>query len=426
MHRGGMRVSAFALAFAAADEFFQVGPAGFVLSSARTGPPGLHHPVAASFAQAQAAPVGGSYGETRAPQALRFVGGACLVAACAVAGFAVGRAPGLTATSAGRAAPSPRMQAGGDINNTISEMQYRKEKAERDAQARAARAEAGTELRWDGWVSGGRNDWLAKQDDDKPRFGQMDDYTRFGGGALVDNLLYGTEGADTEFKRSDNAVERAIKRKPIKSFNKATGKVELRTFDGKPISTDYPTAELLALGGSGAPEIPVGDAIWDPLGLASPLNGPQVNKIYWYRQAEIKHGRVAMAACVGWFFPKVSGMLPFLKSVPGAELKSDPLETWASLPDSVKVSFVLTVGVIEFFSEREGVHYMRGGKLGVGKVPLGWDPLNLLKLKGDEESKRLSRLSELKNGRLAMIGIASIYAHSQIPGSVPALSYFNL
>jgi hypothetical protein len=133
-----------------------------------------------------------------------------------------------------------------------------------------------------------------------------------------------------------------------------------------------------------------------------------------------------MAACVGWFFPKVSGMLPFLKSVPGAELKSDPLETWASLPDSVKVSFVLTVGVIEFFSEREGVHYMRGGKLGVGKVPLGWDPLNLLKFKDNEESKRLSRLSELKNGRLAMIGIASIYAHSQIPGSVPALSYFNL
>jgi len=267
---------------------------------------------------------------------------------------------------------------------------------------------------------------LAKQDDDKPRFGQMDDYTRFGGSALVDNLLYQREGDATEFKRSDNAIERAIKRKPIKSFNKATGKVELRTFDGKPISTDYPTAELLALGGAGAPEIPVGDAIWDPLGLASPLNGPQVNKIYWYRQAEIKHGRVAMAACVGWFFPKVSGMLPFLKSVPGAELKSDPLETWASLPDSVKVSFVLTVGVIEFFSEREGVHYMRGGKLGVGKVPLGWDPLNLLKFKGDEESKRLSRLSELKNGRLAMIGIASIYAHSQIPGSVPALSYFNL
>merc|ERR1711907_290754 len=98
---------------------------------------------------------------------------------------------------------------------------------------------------------------------------------------------------------------------------------------------------------------------------------------------------------------------------------SDPLATWASLPVEIKASFILSVGIIEFLSEREGDHYMRGGKLGVGKVPFGWDPLNLLKYKGDEEEKkRQSRLSELKNGRLAMIGIASIYAHTVLPGSV--------
>jgi len=79
-----------------------------------------------------------------------------------------------------------------------------------------------------------------------------------------------------------------------------------------------------------------------------------------------------------------------------------------------------------FLSESEGVHYMRGGELGVGKVPFGWDPLKLLKFKGDDEARRQSRLSELKNGRLAMIGIASLYAHSVLPGSVPALSFFNL
>jgi hypothetical protein len=236
--------------------------------------------------------------------------------------------------------------------------------------------------------------------------------------------LYADEDMDTEIKTTDSVLQRAMKRKPFKSFNKATGKVELKTWDGKKISTDYPTAELLALGGGIAPEIPVGPEIWDPLQLASPLNGPQTSKIYWYRQAEIKHGRVAMAACVGWFAPKAFGLFPLLKGS-GAELMGDPLATWENLPVGIKTAVILTVGCIEFQSEREGVHYMRGGKLGVGVVPFGWDPL-FSSGKRDEKKKAQSRLSELKNGRLAMIGIASIYAHTVIPGSVPFLSYFNL
>ena len=38
--------------------------------------------------------------------------------------------------------------------------------------------------------------------------------------------------------------------------------------------------------------------IWDPLGLAEQGSD---ETIAWYRHAEIKHGRVAMAAFVGWW-----------------------------------------------------------------------------------------------------------------------------
>jgi hypothetical protein len=291
-----------------------------------------------------------------------------------------------------------------------SELVYRKEQADRDG---AYRAEQNALIR-------------KGREDEEPQFGQMDDWKRWGGSALVEKFLYADEDMERELKRSDSFLERAMKRKPTKTFNTATGQVELKRWDGQTISTDYPTAELMALGGAIRPEVPLGPAIWDPLQLASPLNGPQENKIYWYRQAEIKHGRVAMAACVGWFFPKAFGFFRGLDGTPGIDTTSDPLSIWANLPVEIKGAFILSVGIIEFLSEREGVHYMRGGKLGYGKVPFGWDPLNLLKFKGDEEARRKSRLSELKNGRLAMIGIASLYAHSVIPGSVPLLTLFKL
>ena len=51
-------------------------------------------------------------------------------------------------------------------------------------------------------------------------------------------------------------------------------------------------------------------------------------------------------------------------------------------------------------------------------VPGLYDPLGFSsKLSAESKSKRLD--SELKNGRLAMIGIASLYAAATVPGSVP-------
>ena len=53
-----------------------------------------------------------------------------------------------------------------------------------------------------------------------------------------------------------------------------------------------------------------------------------------------------------------------------------------------------------------------------------WDPLNFIGALDDAQRAK-KRKAELKNGRLAMIGIISFFAAHNIPGSVPALSSLN-
>ena len=105
--------------------------------------------------------------------------------------------------------------------------------------------------------------------------------------------------------------------------------------------------------------------MWDPLGLAE-LGGDET--ISWFRHAEVKHGRVAMAAFVGWCATAGAGL-----AFPGelshgldfASLPSGGLEAWEAVPGWGKAQMLLFAGLIEFHDElfysRRGTHYMRGG-----------------------------------------------------------------
>ena len=144
----------------------------------------------------------------------------------------------------------------------------------------------------------------------------------------------------------------------------------------------------------------------------------------WFRAAEIKHSRVAMAATVGWIINEAGVVFPgdIATGVPFASLGKG-VTAWANVPDAGKLQMLLAIGAIETASEFQKPHYMSGGRLGSIPGPFGlrlWDPIGSMSAM-DESTKATKRQMELNNGRLAMIGVASFVSASFIDGSVPAL-----
>eukprot|EP00542_Grammatophora_oceanica_P015698 CAMPEP_0194030582 /NCGR_PEP_ID=MMETSP0009_2-20130614/4009_1 /TAXON_ID=210454 /ORGANISM="Grammatophora oceanica, Strain CCMP 410" /LENGTH=245 /DNA_ID=CAMNT_0038670553 /DNA_START=73 /DNA_END=810 /DNA_ORIENTATION=- len=162
-------------------------------------------------------------------------------------------------------------------------------------------------------------------------------------------------------------------------------------------------------------------SVWDPLGLAD-IGSDET--LAWYRHSEIKHGRIAMAAFVGWWAVAAGARLPGMLAF-GTDFSSLPakgLDAWDAVPGWGKAQMLLFAGLIEFhdelFHSKRGTHYLRGGTPGKNMVPGLFDPFNLSGSK-TEEAKARGRDVEIKNGRLAMIGIAGLYFQSVLPGSVP-------
>jgi len=191
---------------------------------------------------------------------------------------------------------------------------------------------------------------------------------------------------------------------------------------------------------------------WDPLDIVSDDVAPET--IGWFRHAEIKHGRVAMAAFVGycvhangitfpwniqapldygpgWPFTKELATISFADiSAAGA-----PGDMWDALPTAAKVQIGCVIGFLEMHGENSLAleadgqkHYVRGGKPGYypsikGRyphpVPLDlWDPFGFTK-NLSAERKEKAPIAETNNGRLAMIGLFGLLSASKgliVPG----------
>ena len=187
----------------------------------------------------------------------------------------------------------------------------------------------------------------------------------------------------------------------------------------------------------------------DPLNIVGETCLPET--IGWFRHAEIKHGRVAMAGFVGYIVHANGITFPWniQTAVPGTSLTADlptlsfadisaaggPADMWDALPTAAKLQIILVVGFLEMHGENSLAleadgqkHYVRGGKPGYypsfqGRyphpVPLDlWDPFGLTK-KMSPERKEQALLAEVNNGRLAMIGLFGLISASKgliVPG----------
>ncbi len=175
-------------------------------------------------------------------------------------------------------------------------------------------------------------------------------------------------------------------------------------------------SSALAMGVADLPGISTetGGVVWDPLGLSAKMDAGNLNLM---RAAELKHGRVAMLATVGWAWMATGshfeGMISTKSGISFADVSAaatgdgNPLTAAALVPGGGMWQIILACGVLEVAWENKYPATECAGNFGVPAVTN--DPEKLAEL----------QLMELKNGRLAMIGIISFACAVAVPGSVP-------
>merc|ERR1712066_154316 len=162
---------------------------------------------------------------------------------------------------------------------------------------------------------------------------------------------------------------------------------------------------------------------YDPLGFSKTYT----ELVPWFREAELKHGRIAMLAWVGL-------VVPDIVRIPGPEacytatvIEAHKACTQPDLyakafnlfPGGILLQPLIFCGIIEFFTtlaklkQWEWKYYTREQMLeDAGNYKLG---LNFLPK--DEAKAKEMKLKELKNGRLAMMASGGAITQAVLSGN---------
>merc|ERR1719438_721300 len=145
--------------------------------------------------------------------------------------------------------------------------------------------------------------------------------------------------------------------------------------------------------------------------------------LYWMREAELKHSRVAMLAWFGWL--ATDGAFGITMRFPGEIYKEIPsaYEAHNILVEQGSMTFLLlVVGFIEFCSSAVLVQVAKGeSDREAGDFNL--DPLRFLKGKTKEEVDDM-KLKELNNGRLAMLAFGGVATQAALSDATHQFPYF--
>mmetsp|Transcript_11334 Transcript_11334/g.21213 ORF Transcript_11334/g.21213 Transcript_11334/m.21213 type:complete len:204 (-) Transcript_11334:405-1016(-) len=147
----------------------------------------------------------------------------------------------------------------------------------------------------------------------------------------------------------------------------------------------------------------IGDVGFDPLGFSDYFD------MKWLRESEIKHGRAAMLATLGFVVQEYI-------TIPGYTHVDDSNLAPQAVGLSAMLQIVVWMGVLEFWTNKGNVT-MEDMFSSPDRIPgnLGFDPMGLSVGKSQAEKDEMA-LKEIKNGRLAMLAIGGMIHHNWVTG----------
>jgi len=150
---------------------------------------------------------------------------------------------------------------------------------------------------------------------------------------------------------------------------------------------------------------------WDPVGFTK---DGDVEKFKRRRVTEIKHGRVAMLATMGYITPEITGKFPGYLS-PAAGLKFEDIPNGLAAISKVPGAGWVQIVLYALFCESTGGFGYNSDGQRSDPGNCGWRPPLLATDDADLRRKRLN--AELANGRLAMMAIIGMFFQDGLTGS---------